>query len=63
MSATKIGGNKNIVNCFFFQNKFIIWSLKLNVYIWKTEFTSHNQCLFGLLFSKNAKKTHPNQII
>ena len=29
----------------------------------KTNFTSHKQYLFGLLFSRNAKETHADQSI
>ena len=35
----------------------------LNIYIWKSKFTSHKQYLFGLVFSGNAKKTHTEQSI
>ena len=31
--------------------------------MWKTIFNSHNQYLVGLLVSRNAKKTHTDQII
>ena len=49
------------LNCF--QNKFTFWYIRLNIYIWKTKFSSHKHCLFGLLFSRNAKKTHTDQSI
>ena len=63
MSATKIGGNTtNILNCYF-QNKFTLWHIRLNIYIWKTKFTSNKQYFFGLLFSRNAKKTDADQSI
>ena len=32
--------------------------MTLNIYIWKTTFTSHKQYLFGSFLSRNAKKTH-----
>ena len=63
MSATKKEGNTtNILNCFF-QNKFTSWHIKLDVYICITKFTSHKQYLLGLPCSRNAKKTHTEQII
>ena len=63
MSATKIGGNTtNILNCYF-QNKFTLWHIRLNIYIWKTKFTSNKQYFSGHLFSRNAKKTHTDQSI
>ena len=63
MCATKIGGNlTNILNCYF-QNKFTLWHIRLNIYIWKTKFTSNKQCFSGHLFSRNAKKTHTDQSI
>ena len=31
--------------------------------MWKTQFSSHKHYLFGLLFSRNAKKTHTDQSI
>ena len=40
-----------------FENKFTLWHIRLNIYILKTKFSSHNQYLFGLLFSRNAKET------
>ena len=63
MSAIKIGGNTtNILNCYF-QNKFTLWHIWLNIFIWKTKFTSNKQCFSGHLFSRNAKKTHTDQSI
>ena len=63
MSAIKIGGNTtNILNCYF-QNKFTLWHIRLNIYIWKTKFTSNKQCFSGHLFSRNAKKTRTDQSI
>ena len=44
-------------------NTFTFWHIRLSIYIWKTKFTSHNQYLFGLLISTNAKKTHTNKDI
>ena len=35
----------------------------LNIYIWKTNFSSHKQFLFDLLLPKNSKKIHTNQSI
>ena len=46
-----------------FQYKFILWYVKLNVYIWKTKFTSQKQYSFGLLFSENAKEIYTDPII
>ena len=34
----------------------------LNIYIWKSKFTSHKQYLFGLVFSGNAKKTLQSKV-
>ena len=31
--------------------------------MWKTKFSSHKQNLFGLVFSRNAKKAHTDQSI
>ena len=59
VSATKTGGNStNIWNCYF-----SLWHIRLNIYIWKTKFSSLKQHLFVLLFSRNAKKTHTSQSI
>ena len=44
-----------------FQNKFKLWHVRLNTYIWKATFCFHKQYLFGLLFSRNPKKTHTGQ--
>ena len=46
-----------------FQNKFTLWHIRLNIYIWKTKFSSHKHYLFGLLFFRNAKKTCTDQSI
>ena len=40
-----------------------LWYIRLNIYVWKTKFSSHKQYLFDLLFSRNAKKTHIDQSI
>ena len=37
--------------------------MKLKIYIRKIKFTFNKQYLFGLLFSRNAKKTHTDQYI
>ena len=64
MSAKKIGGNTTkILNCYMFRNKLPLWHIRLNIYIWKTEFTSNKEYFFGLLFSRNAKKTDTDQSI
>ena len=31
--------------------------------MWKTNFSSHKQYLFGLLYSRNAKKAHTDESI
>ena len=63
MSAENVGRNTtNILNCYF-QNKFTLWHIRLNIYIWKTKFTSNKQYFSGPLFSRNAKKTHTYQSI
>ena len=55
--ATKIDGNiVNILN-YYFKNKFTLWYIRINIYIWKTKFSFHKHYLFVLIFSKNAKKT------
>ena len=46
-----------------FQNKFTLFYIRLNIYIWKTMFSSPKQHLFGLPFFRIAKKTHIEQII
>ena len=56
MSTTKIGGSTTNT-----QNKCTLW--QLNLFIWKTKLNFHKQYLFGLLFSRNVKKTHVDQII
>ena len=63
MSTTEIGrSTTNILNCYF-QNKFTFWHIRLNIYKWKTKFTSNKQCFPGHLFLRNAKKTHTDQSI
>ena len=63
MSATKLGGNTTKILNFIFQNKFTLWHIRLNTYIWKTKFFPHKHYLFGVLFSRNAKKTHTDRSI
>ena len=46
-----------------FQNEFTLCHMRLNIFIWKTELSSHKQYLLGLLFSKNAKNTHTGQSV
>ena len=54
MSAAKLDENiTNILNL----------AIRLKIYIWKTKFSFHNQYLFGLFFSRNAKKAHTDQSI
>ena len=61
--ATIIGGNTtNILNCYF-QKIFMLWHIRLKIYMWKTKFSFHKQYLFGLLFSRNAKKAYTDQSI
>ena len=43
-----------------FQNKFTLQHIKINIYIQKTKFTSHEH-LLNLVFSRNANKTHTDQ--
>ena len=52
----------NILNCYFSKKKSLC-HIRQNMYIWKTSFSSLKQYLFGLLFSRNTKKTHIDQII
>ena len=40
---------------------FTLWHIRLKIYIWKTTFSSHNQYLFGLIFSRNLKRTCAGQ--
>ena len=63
MSAAKIGGNTTILLFWttIFQNRFTLWHIRLNIYIWKTKFSSHKQYLFDLLLSRNVNKTHTDQ--
>ena len=63
MSTTKIDGNKTNISNSIFQNKFTFWHIRLSIYIWKTKFSSHKKYFFGLLFLRNAKKTHTDQSI
>ena len=63
MSAKKIGGNTaKILSCYF-QDEFILSHIRLNVFKWKTNFSFHKHYLFGLHFSRSAKKPHTDQII
>ena len=60
----KIGGNTTKApNCYFFQNRFTLCHIRLKIYIWKTKFSFHKHYPFGILFSRNAKKTHADQSI
>ena len=61
MPASKIGGNTTNILNLYFQNKFLLWHIRLNIYIWKTKFTFNKQYFSGLLFSRNAKKTRIDQ--
>ena len=45
------------------KKKNYIWHIRLKIYILKTTFPSHNQYLFGLIFSRNLKKACTDQII
>ena len=63
MFTTKIGENtSNILNCLF-QNKLTLYHIKLNIFIWKTKFTSHEQYLFVPPFSRHLKMTNTDQIM
>ena len=44
-----------------FLNKFTLFQIKPNIYIWKTKFDFHKQYLFCLLTSRNAKKSPTDQ--
>ena len=46
-----------------FQNIFTLWHITINIYIWKTKFSSHKHYLFGPRFSRNAKNIHRDQSI
>ena len=46
-----------------FLNKFTLFQIKPNIYIWKTKFDFHKQYLFCLLTSRNAKKTRTDHSI
>ena len=48
---------------FIFQNKFTLWHIRLNIYIWKIKFTFYKQYLLGHLFSRNAKKYHNSSFL
>ena len=62
MSASKIGKNTtNILTCYFSKWIFTLGHQTKYLHIEKTKFTSHKQYLFGLPFSRNAKKTHTDQ--
>ena len=63
MSVTKKAETRPRFETVIFQNKFTSWHIRLNIYIWKTKFSSHKHYLFGLLFSRNAEKTHTDQSI
>lgn len=38
-----------------------IWHIEPKIYIYKTNFTSHEQYLFDFIFYRNTKRTHINQ--
>ena len=38
-------------------------AIRLNIYIWRNKFSSHQQYLFGFFFTRNAKKAHADQSI
>ena len=40
----------------------LLFGIRLSIYIWKTKFSSHKHYLFGLLFSRNAKKTMQTKV-
>ena len=63
MSTTKIGGNRtNILNCYF--SKYMYTLAHQTIYLHMENYiTSHKQYFFGLLFSRNAKKTDAHQSI
>ena len=46
-----------------FEDKSTLWHMRPNKYIRKTKSSSHNQYLFGFLFSRNAKKARTDQSI
>ena len=63
MPVTKISGKiTNVLNCFF-QNKFTNWHIMLNIYIRKTNFSSHKWYLFHLSLPRISKKTYTDQSI
>ena len=62
VSATKIGENTTNILNYYVQTKFTLWHIKLNICQQEIKFPSHKQYLFGRLFSRNAKKTHTDQI-
>ena len=45
----------------FFNNKYTLWHIRLNICKQKTKFSSHKQYLLDLLFSRNAKKSCADQ--
>ena len=61
MSAAKIGGSQPTFLNWLFQNIFTLWHILINIYIWKTNFTSYNQYSFAILFLRNAKTTHTDE--
>ena len=46
-----------------FQNKFVLYHIKSNIYISKTKFPSHKQHLYSLVSSRNAKKVRTDHSI
>ena len=46
-----------------FLNEFSLWHIRLNIYLWKTKFSSHKEYLIDLLFCRNATQTHADQSI
>ena len=63
MFTTKIGENTSNIFNYFFQNKLTLYHIKLNIFIWKTKFTSHEQYLFVPLLFRNLKMTNTDQIM
>ena len=63
VSIIKIGENiSNILN-FFVQNKLTLYQIKLNIYIWKSKFTSRKWYLFVSVFPRNVNRINTDQSI
>ena len=58
----KIGENSQHFKAAVFHNESTLCHVKPNIYVEKTKFSSHNQYLFRLLSSRNAKRIEQTKV-